>query len=244
MKGKQHTLESRQRMSEGSKKVWERPGYRERMSEIGRQNMTPELQEKLREGNKKKVFTPQLREKYRRTSTGRKQSLEWIAKRVAKTKGRKMSGETRRKISEARKRNWKDPEYRKTMERTFRSPRRLRAARKNIEKAIEVWRTTGKLSPQAIETLREKAIKRWREDPGYRRRVSEGVSTSKADKAIESSLWNLVRRGLMRRIVKDGYLTKAELEELRIFFEVKKGQRKPPEALIEKMSIGIANLVE
>lgn len=75
--GKQHSEESRKKISES------RRGK-------GLGQMTPERRKKIGQAHKGKVISPEQRAKISATLTGRKQSSETIEKRAAKLRGRKM----------------------------------------------------------------------------------------------------------------------------------------------------------
>jgi G:T-mismatch repair DNA endonuclease (very short patch repair protein) len=53
-----------------------------------------------------------IRRRLSEKHTGLKQSPETVAKRIAKVRGRKNSDEVKAKMSEGKKRNWRDPAYR------------------------------------------------------------------------------------------------------------------------------------
>jgi len=81
-------------------------------------SITEETRRKMSEAAKKRMADPEIRKKIRDANIGKIQSPETIAKRVAKQKGQKYpvrSEESRSKYSQAQKKLWEDPEYRKRM---------------------------------------------------------------------------------------------------------------------------------
>ena len=65
--GSKRTLEQKQRASEESRRIWQRPGYRNRMSEIHKDHkVSPETKIKIAEAVKKRWADPELRKNFKK----------------------------------------------------------------------------------------------------------------------------------------------------------------------------------
>lgn len=108
--------ESKRRRSEAARQVASRPGYRQKMSQsVKRAQSDPEVRERIRVAHQLAVSNPEYRSLQAKLSAGRKHTAETIAKikasntpEVRRKKGeanknKRMSEETRKKLSEAHK---------------------------------------------------------------------------------------------------------------------------------------------
>jgi endogenous inhibitor of DNA gyrase (YacG/DUF329 family) len=96
-----------------------------------------ETRRKMSEAAIKRMADPEIRKKIREANIGKKQSSETIAKRIEKLKGQKRppkSEESIRRYSEAQKRLWEDPEYRKYMSEVQTGKKQ---SKETIEKRVE-----------------------------------------------------------------------------------------------------------
>jgi hypothetical protein len=144
------SLETRARMSEASKAMWQDPNYKARISEATKaQWESPEARARLSEARKAQWESPETRARMSEAAKAALANPEVRARMSEAAKARLASPETRARMSEAAKAQWESPQAR---------------ARK-AEAAKAQWE-----SPEARARMSEARKAMW-QDPAYRAQV-------------------------------------------------------------------------
>jgi len=118
MTGKKHTEETKRKIGEANKITMNRPEVRKKMSEaLTGRVFSEEWKKHLRAAMKIAMNRPEVRKKLSKALTGRKLTEEWVRKIGEAKKGNQYalghvcSRETKRRMSESKKRSWQNSEY-------------------------------------------------------------------------------------------------------------------------------------
>jgi len=235
--------EKQDTLSESMRQRWQDPEYREKMTAAMREaQQRPEIQQ-ARQNEEARA---------RRSEAAQKAAIaRWndpaSRDRTPKPGEHQRRSEAAQKSTSAR---WSDPESRANMLAAMRSPaartNRSNAAKKKWQNESYRGNQIMAITAPEVQERRSKASRNAalrRNDGKKKERTRVKTYTfRKHVKSPEREIWDWANdHQLIQALIREGYISSQEAKSLKLFFQGKL-KRRPEQELLERFTIGVANL--